>query len=1603
MKNHLCSFFLLALLLTCNLPVWGEETKTITATFDNVSQGGTSPNTFTAKNGTANKGYYKLQKGYIISDCAYTIDPTQSISVAMKVGTFSTYSKGVQDVTFCIVDKSGNILSSTYSATFSQATSSGANFTGTVTLNDGQSGKDVYFKFMSSSTATTSAYARFYSLSIAYTPLVLPTYSITLTDPGNDNTISASTTTSEEGKTITLSYTEATGYYFDHWTVTDANSNTYTVTDNQFTMPATAVTVEGTFNQCTTLAAPTSVEASNIIATGATLSWSAVENASSYEILLMGGDNSEQTKKGITETSYTFTGLTPGIKYDVAVTAVGDNHHYCSSNGIDAVFTTVSAHDITLTQSTGGTIKSDKSAASEGETVTLTYTETVKYYFDSFTVKNGDNDVEVTFDEINNQYTFIMPGAAVEVSATFKQGTQLATPTGLQVTDITTTSATISFDAVQNATKYYVIVGDDILEEITECSFTATGLTPETKYTYHISAEADEHRYYGSSSAEGSFTTQALPKHTITWSTPDGTETTTVVDGQAVELPATDPTHCGEQYTTFVGWFTESAGWDTNPSTELPTTQVTASTIPTTDATYYAVFSDEVKGDLSKTTSIEDGDIVYIATSLDGKGVTGSNGSKDATVSDTQSEWMAFTVVGNTSSFQLKNSDGMYVKFASPTFSLSNNGTDLVLESDSRFYATITSGGNADKYYLQINGSYYRCYKNNSSYTQFYMFKSSGSAATAYISACCTDQATVTVTPTFTELNLGADGTATTAVTCTQQGGNDGGLWTYSVTPTEGATFDGTTFTATAAGEYTIYATYTETCDKSASATITVTKTPVFDTPTIDNYTFTVACGDTTSMSSASTISFPDAYNLTADITVTAPEGFLVSTNKTDGTKYTNELTISPTKSGENAGKITRSVYVRAYAAKSRNIDYSGNITFAGDEIKTKQIEVSSTVTCSERLISIAEWNQNQLTLNLDADYTDVSVLIERKVTNDNTVSYDSIGGLPTIQGYKNTDGTYTIPVPRLDNVACNTVRLNIKSNGVTIATKEQTVPLMVMNSTDTNNDTLFLKHSSAVCKSCDVLVLNNASLSYNASGRTEFANIYLYPGSSLSIPENQSFTLQTLNMYAQNDDVSYAIVNNTDDNAAISIGKLVHIKRIDGKYWYPFSLPYDCKISEIVEENGLELGEFGTDWGIKYYDGQGRQQAATSASLGKTGLHWKMMSATDELKANTGYIIALFYTDESITRSICFTPKSSSTYTEGTDSKSTSVYSWNDNLTSDSRHHGWNFIGSPYISLFGSTNDGDGLNNTNVSMGKINTSTGEQTETGHVYVSIPDGEGKNTYTQALATATTLRPFTAYFVQTVDPTDGNDNTLTLTYSKNNRSLPAAPACTQPADKPILAELRITGNNPSLCDNAGVLVGNQYTAAYEIGDDLLKMYAAQDKPQLYINDAMLGKMAYLAVPDAVARNIQLGLYLPQAGNYTLSLNAATSDISGAEAVYLLYHNAVVANLLNSDYTISADQKGTIEGYGLDIRRTSQVLTEDIYTNSDNPVILCRDGILYLDNIAAGAEVYIYDVLGRLLLNTTAQGGIIQIPATQKGVYTILLRTAEGQRVLKTLSR
>lgn len=83
---------------------------------------------------------------------------------------------------------------------------------------------------------------------VSMTKPVVTKYQITIDSNIEHGTVTASVAEAAEGAPVTLTATPADGYKFEAWSVTNATtSEAITVTDNQFTMPASDVKVSATF------------------------------------------------------------------------------------------------------------------------------------------------------------------------------------------------------------------------------------------------------------------------------------------------------------------------------------------------------------------------------------------------------------------------------------------------------------------------------------------------------------------------------------------------------------------------------------------------------------------------------------------------------------------------------------------------------------------------------------------------------------------------------------------------------------------------------------------------------------------------------------------------------------------------------------------------------------------------------------------------------------------------------------------------------------------------------------------------------------------------------------------------------------------------------------------------------------------------------------------------------------------------------------------------------------------------------------------------------------------------------------------------------------
>ena len=261
-------------------------------------------------------------------------------------------------------------------------------------------------------------------------------YTITITQ-GENGTIAADKTTAHVGEVVTLTNNPNEDCVFVSYTVTDAEGNPITVENNQFTMPASNVTVTATFR---------ALEVTYSIKWGEGDSWSTVNNIAMtkgadgkwistqatemtatsqfkvYKSVRDGETLSSETWLGkeyqVTELPATIEGLaeeTPNITLSKAGTY---SFSYDPVTNTLVVTGEIEPEKYTITVAEGiehGTVVPDKTEAAAGETVTLTVTPAEGYELETLTVMNGETAVEVT----NN--TFVMPAGDVTITATFKE------------------------------------------------------------------------------------------------------------------------------------------------------------------------------------------------------------------------------------------------------------------------------------------------------------------------------------------------------------------------------------------------------------------------------------------------------------------------------------------------------------------------------------------------------------------------------------------------------------------------------------------------------------------------------------------------------------------------------------------------------------------------------------------------------------------------------------------------------------------------------------------------------------------------------------------------------------------------------------------------------------------------------------------------------------------------------------------------------------------------------------------------------------------------------------------------------------------------------
>ena len=660
---------------------------------------------------------------------------------------------------------------------------------------------------------------------------------------------------------------------------------------------------------------------------------------------------------------------------------------------------------------------------------------------------------------------------------------------------------------------------------------------------------------------------------------------------------------------------------------------------------------------------------------------------------------------------------------------------------------------------------------------------------------------------------------------------------------------------------------------------------------------------------------------------------------------------------------------------------------------------------------------------------------------SDYYTKYESMGDEIVFEENKrNPDGTVTIPITDLYKQSCRNIRIKLSnSNGDVLTDREYKVPIMITTTQGTdgqaflalqenlatvevdgdgnptgNKTNLTLEQVREICKTCDIVVRDNATLMKMAddaaNDHPQVRDVYVYENSSLIVPNSTNYTINNLSLRRKGDDVAslsaYPETLILPESAAAPISLDF---RLSAENWHWFTLPYNCNISEVTWVDGSPA-QYNVDWFLMTYDGEKR--AAT-----QTGGNWKAYSGTT-INAGDGFILAINgnINNPAHTYELRFPMSKDVLVAEGTD-KTVDVRAWGVETNIRPNHKGWNLVGNPYLAYYQRNNI---TNFEGLRLGKLvgpDPQTGYWEQTGEVpYVVVPVGAGWVAYEQVLASETDLLPFTAYFVQVgKDGTHNSEQDLKVSFDHTKLQLSAtpmpasivhrAPSEVNETEEPVIVGVALT-NSLGESDKTSLVIADQYTDEYEMNADFFKWfgdyYKYYTKPVLYTIGADQGKRAFNALNEQLATQpIPMGLFAAKAGDYTFALNRR-SDLSKVEEVWLHDANTnTYTNLMQNDYNFYTTKTDGGGRFTISVKLAPKVATGMENVNADKVWATTQNQQIIVNGLENNTQLWMYDAAGKLLYTEVTSNYQHRYSVPQVGTYFIALQKGTTKQTIKVV--
>ena len=644
-------------------------------------------------------------------------------------------------------------------------------------------------------------------------------------------------------------------------------------------------------------------------------------------------------------------------------------------------------------------------------------------------------------------------------------------------------------------------------------------------------------------------------------------------------------------------------------------------------------------------------------------------------------------------------------------------------------------------------------------------------------------------------------------------------------------------------------------------------------------------------------------------------------------------------------------------------------------------------------------------------------------------------GKIDKVNLVDNHDGSWSLPTSsfagtawdgkNFHDLACTSVKINgyqkIGLKDSLITALNYKVPIIVDRTTTTDDAELFgfAGDGRIICPECDVVIRDNQKLSVVPAGYNNIRNMWVYSGAALNIQDDKTYNMGKLTIESENNEVGYALIKGTL-NAQDGIS---HTKRIDANAWYDFSLPYNCKVSDIVRTNGKTLGLYSVNagdlakndtarWVIKYYDGQKR--ANTGTPNGAAPTNWAVVPADGILEAGVGYIVALGGTHNANPNykvRFVLPNRSTQPYVESVkDNRTKGVKGYTGPKAEELPcHKGWNYLGNPYVSRFdGNLQDPvwqdayTGLLLNGFYTDLLTGNSYDVIEYTDLYVAVDMGEGGATnWVQTKASLALLSPFRAFMIQAVS--DGD-----VDFNKNARNLPQGQAPSVRSvnsERETISAVRLNIDHDTYgTGSTDIMLHSLYTDKYDLGYDMVRMFNSRPAAQPFTLNSTADYLLYNAANRDLAEtsDIPVGIRTLAAGTYTFSLAPLTGTDRYA-AIYLIDRdeNDLKIDLLQGNYTTMLARETNTSRFALRFEKRAQLPTDIDNDAIQSPIVYRDQTDIVIDNLPTDATVRVVDAIGRTLYMQQADAQIVRFHAPARGAYIIQVMTQQGNFSIKTI--